>query len=1028
MNEKRFNLFNNIIGWIIFLIAAVVYLITMEPTVPLWDCGEFIAGSYKLEVVHPPGAPFFLMFNHLFTAFAPNAQAIPKIVNGMSGIESALTVMFLFWTSTLLSRKFFIKDINNIQTGEYLSVFGAGVVGALAFTFSDTFWFSAVEAEVYAMSSTFTAMVYWLMLVWERRADEPGNLRYIILIFFLMSLSIGVHLLSLLALPVLAFIIYFKKYKKITVKGIIVTFLIGMLILQFINTVIIKWIPAIASKFEILFVNSFGMPYWSGVIFFILLIFAGLAYGIYYSHKVKKLFLNIALTGTVVIMIGFSTYTMVAIRSLANTPIDYSNPDNIFNMLAYINREQYGERPLFYGPDFTSEVTGYKDGRMMYIQKDGKYEPIGNKKKPVYDKEHYSLFPRLGDTRPDRIDGYKSWSGMRKGQKNPNFADNMRFFFRYQIGFMYWRYFAWNFIGRQNDEQGNGKQIMMQGYLGFMEGNWISGLKFIDDKLVGNQDESVLPYHQKINKAHNKLFFLPFILGLLGLYFHYKSNKRDFISTFALFFITGILLIVYQNSPPFEPRERDYTLVGSFYVYCIWVGFGIFMIIDYLRKRMELVPAAGIAIVVGLAAAPVLMASQEWDDHSRAHRYTSLDYGLNYLNSCTDDAVLFTNGDNDTYPLWYAQEVEGLRDDVRVLNLQLLMTDWYADQLKLKKNNSSAIKFSFNREQIVEGIRDFVPFYQNPSLVDTTIYYDLREMLRFIGTDDPQYQLRTYAGTPLNYYPTPLMRLFVDTAEIVKYKVVRDEYLSRVTPVVDFSVGKRNLMKNNLLQLDILANNLWARPIYFGITSGSETFLGLTNYFQQEGMAYRLVPVRRNEIESSFAQGESGRVDPVIMYENVMKKFKWGNINHPDVYICSVTRRHANNYRNIFSTLGRALIYNEEKEKAIEVIDKCLEVLPENKVPHDLNSLALIEIYFLAGANEKGVKLSERLLELNVEMLDYFKTLDKKFFKLAEEEVGRRFYAVQVIQNLAQRYNQEELNKKATAELKRLENLYGVNR
>ncbi|HPD65585.1 MAG TPA: DUF2723 domain-containing protein [Bacteroidia bacterium] len=1019
MNEKRFNLINNILGWIIFIIAAIVYLLTMEPTVPLWDCGEFIAGSYKLEVVHPPGAPFFLMFNHLFTLFAPNVQAIPKIINGLSGIESALTVMLLFWTSTLLSRKFFIKDINNIQTGEMIGVFGAGIVGALAFTFSDTFWFSAVEAEVYAMSSTFTALVFWLLLKWERHADEPGNLRYLILIFYLMGLSIGVHLLSLLALPVVAFVVYFRKYKHVNAKGVLVAFLIGMLILQVINTGIIKWVPAIASKFEVLFVNSFGLPYWSGAVFFVILFMAALAYGVYYSHKVKNVFLNLVFMASLVVMMGFSSYTMVAIRSLANPPIDYSNPDNIFNMLSYINREQYGERPLFYGPDFSAEFQSTKDGRMMYIKKDGRYQAIGHKKKPVYDKTHYTIFPRMGDTRSDRIEGYKAWSGMRKGQKKPTFADNMRFFFRYQLGFMYWRYFAWNFIGRQNDDQGNGKFIVPEG---FMSGNWISGIKFIDEMLVGNQEK--VPYQQRVNRGYNRLYFLPFILGLLGLYFHYKSNKRDAISTFALFFITGILLVVYQNSPPFEPRERDYTLVGSFYVFAIWVGFGILMIINYLKQRMSFVPAASIALGAGLLAAPVLMASQEWDDHDRSHRYTSLDYGLNYLNSCAQDAILFTNGDNDTYPLWYAQEVEGLRDDVRVLNLQLLMTDWYVDQLKLKKNNSSPINFFFNSEQLTEGTRDFVPYYPNPNLVDTNSFYDTKEMLRFIATENKQYML-SYGDQFLNYYPTPLLVLPVDSAEVVKYNVVREEYYPRIEKEVRYSIGKRNLMKNNLLQLDILANNLWKRPIYFGITSGSETYLGLTNYFQQEGMAYRIVPVRKNEMEN-LNTGETGRVDPVIMYENMMNRFKWGNINDPRVYICSVTRRHAMNYRNVFATLGRALILHNEKEKAIKAIDKCIEVLPEEKVPHDLNSLALVEVYFMAGANEKGLKLAEHLLDLNVEMLEYFKSLDKKFFKMTEEETRRRFYALQVLQDMGKRYNQESLNKRATDELSRLQKLFGM--
>ena len=958
----------------------------------------------------------------MFTIIAPDPTWIPKIVNGLSAIESALAVLFLFWCSTMISRKFIIKDEKNISNGEAISVFGAGIVGALAYTFSDTVWFSAVEAEVYALSLSFTTLVFWLMLKWERRADEPYNLRWLIMIFFMMGISIGVHLLSLLALPVLAFIIYFRKYSKVSRKGVIGAFIIGMIILGAINVGVIKWVPSIASKFELFFVNTLGMPYWSGVLFFVFLLFAAVSYGIYYTMKRKMVLLNTICAALLVVLIGYSSYTMVPIRSLANPPIDYSNPDNIFSMLSYINREQYGERPVFYGAHFAAEPTGYKEGRMRYIQVDGKYVETSRRFTPEYRSEDKMLFPRLGDTRADRVDGYRSWAGMRKGQKNPTFSDNIRFFVKYQLGHMYWRYFAWNFIGRQNDEQGHGKFIIPDGY---MHGNWISGIKFIDEKLVGNQEK--VSYAQRVNKAHNKFYFLPFILGMLGLFFHFKKHKRSAFSTFMLFFITGILLVVYSNSPPFEPRERDYILVGSFFVFSMWIGFGVLYIIDYLRKKTSLQNAAIIATLVGFFAAPVLMAKQGWDDHDRSHRYTSRDYGLNYLESCAHDAILFTNGDNDTYPLWYNQEVEGNRCDVRVVNLQLLMTDWYMEQLKLAKNTSSAIKFSFDRIQVAEGTRDYIPFYENPALgIQEGAYYDLKEIINFIGRDDPRTQVTTNAGTKLDFYPTPLLKIPVNKEDVLKHNVVRDVYANRIVDDILFSVGKRNLFKNHLLCLDLMANNLWERPVYFAITSGSDTYLGLQGYFQQEGMAYRVVPVRKSDLEEQMGQGETGRIDPMIMYDNIMNKFKWGNINHPKVYICSVTRRHAMNYRNVFSSLARTLINEGEKEKAVEVIDKCIEVLPEHQVPHQINTVPLIEIYFLAGEKEKGVALAERMIEIFVENLEYYKSLDMKFFKMSDDEVRRNFYGLQVLQNMAARYNVPEVKEIVDVQLERLQAMFGM--
>ncbi len=1020
MDQKRFNLLNNITGWVVFGIALFTYLSTIEPTVSLWDCGEFIAGSYKLEVVHPPGAPFFLMLHRLIAMFSPSQAMVPVFINGASGTWSAFAILFLFWSISLLARKVVFKNENEINLWESIAVLGAATVGALAYTFSDSFWFSAVEGEVYALSACFVSIVFWLLLKWEKRADEKDNMKWIILIFYLMGLSVGVHLLSLLVLPVLAFVYYFRKFKKINLMGVILAFATGMLILGVIMVVIIKWVPAIASKFEILFVNTFGMPFWSGVIFTLVLLFGGLAYGIYRTHKTKKVIWNTILVSVFMVSIGYASYTMVAIRSNANPAIDYSNPDNIFNMVSYINREQYGDRPILYGAQFTSEMRGTQNGRKQYVKREGKYKFIGYKPLPDYAPEQKMLFPRMSDTRSDRDKAYRVWSGMRENQKKPTFAQNMKFFFSYQLGHMYWRYFAWNFIGRQNDEQGHGMAI--EG--GFMNGNWLSGIQFIDKALVGSQDK--LYYAERVNKAHNKLYFLPFLFGLIGMFFHFKRNPKDAVSVLAFFMITGVLLVVYQNSPPFEPRERDYTLVGSFMAYAIWIGFGLLSIIDFIRKKVDIKVATVVALLVSILAVPVLMANQEWDDHSRAHRYTSRDFGINYLESCAPNAVLFTNGDNDTYPLWYVQEVENFRSDVRVVNLQLLMTDWYVDQLREKKNESEAFKFSLQPDQITEGTRDYVVYYDNPALkISKNRFYDLSEIINFIGSDNPRTKVSTYTGTKLDYYPTPKLYVPVNKDDVIKNNVLREELANRITDSIRFSIGKRNILKNSLMVLDMIANNKdWSRPIYFAITSGSDTYLGLQNYFQQEGMAYRLVPMRVLPNEKNNNPGEAGRVDTEIMFDNVMNKFKWGNLTDDRVYIGSVTRRHCQNYRNIFGTLSQALIKEGDKERALQALDRCFEVLPEEQVPYTINTVQLAELYFLAGDKEKGEALSRRLAEIFVEYLDYFKTLDKKFYKAADTEIRRNFYGIQMLQNLAQRFELTDFSEYLNSEMSRLQSMY----
>ena len=1014
MNTKKFELYNNMIGWLVFAVSAFTYLSTIEPTASLWDCGEFISGSYKMEVVHPPGAPFFLMFMHIFTIFAPNAQSIPVIVNSVSAIASAFAVLFLFWTITMLARKFIRFENDNLPLSKSISILAAAVIGSLAFNFSDTVWFSAVEGEVYSMSLFFTALVFWLLMKWERRADEPHNLKWLILIFYMMGISIGVHLLSLLVLPVTAFVYYFKKSEKVTPKGVILAFAIGFIILGIVNVSVIRWFPAIASKVELLFVNSFRLPFWSGVLFTILITLGLIGYLIWYSVKKNKLFLNVALVGFLTIFIGYSSYTMVAIRSMSDPPIDYSDPQNVFSFISYINREQYGDRPLLYGPQFTTEMTDNKSGSTIYLQDkvNKKYITGGNKIEPVYDKEHQMFFPRMSDRRGDREKPYRWWSGMSSTQKYPSFAQNMQFFFKYQIGFMYWRYFAWNFIGRQNDEQGNGNIIPA----GFLYGNWISGIPFIDKKLVGNTDK--LPFELRTNKGWNKLYFLPFFFGLLGFFYHYSKNKRDFFSTLMLFFITGILLIVYQNSPPFEPRERDYTLVGSFWAFAIWIGMGVLALVEIISNRLKkdhfLIPV--VVFIAALFAVPVLMANQEWDDHDRSHKWSTKDDALNYLNSCAPNAILFTNGDNDTYPLWYAQEVEGLRSDVRVVNLQLLMTDWNVEQLRKKVNESGPVKFSISQDKIAGEYRELTSYYDNPAIgIDPNKYYNIQDFINFVTSDDSRTKIQVSGGFMVNYYPLRKLYIPVDKEKVLRNGTVRKELASRIEDSVKFAVTRNTLFKNSLMVMDIIASNNWDRPIYFTITAGDDTYLGLQDYLQQEGMTYRLVPVKRDAMEKSG--GEPGRIDNVIMYNNIMNKFRWGNMTDPKAYVESDTRRHMNNYRNLFASLGKSLLVEGQKDKIIKLLDLCQAKIPEYQVPHKLNSVQLVELYFLAGDKKKAMILARHLNDIFIENLDFFLSLNRKFYKMSEDEIKRNYYGLTYLQTLAQRNGETDFYKKMTVEI-----------
>ncbi|MFI5219876.1 MAG: DUF2723 domain-containing protein, partial [Bacteroidia bacterium] len=719
---NKYNRVNNIFGWLAFIIAAYVYLSTIEPTGSFWDCGEFIATANKLQVGHPPGASLFLMTARLAILFAGNdVTLIPVTVNALSALASAFAILFLFWTITALCRKIVKPETGeNYSTPQLITIIGSGLVGALAYTFCDSFWFSAVEGEVYAMSQFFTAIVFWAMLKWEHVANEKHADRWMILIAYLMGLSIGVHLLNLLCIPALAFIYYFKKY-PVTRWGIIKTAIIGVMVLMVVQYGIISGFVQLGAHFDLLFVNSFGLPFWSGFLFFILLIVVGILWGLRYTKQKNKPVWNTAILCFAFILVGYSSFAMTVIRSMANPPLDENNPEHAFNLLGYINREQYGDRPLGYGQYYNARVVDQEEGAMNYAAIDGKYKEAGRKIIPVYEKDKCTVFPRMYSSQDNHVSAYKEWAGV-KGDATPTMSQNLKFFFTYQVGHMFWRYFMWNFVGRQNDIQGHG---------GITKGNWLSGIKGIDKIRLGPQDH--LPKSMTWNKALNKFYFLPFILGILGMLWHFKRNKSDGFVVMLLFIMTGIAIVVYLNQNPYQPRERDYAYAGSFYAFAIWIGMAVMALTDWLKKAVSPVVSSVAVTLICLFAGPVIMAKDGWDDHDRSHRYTSRDFASNYLNSCAPNAVIFTNGDNDTFPLWYAQEVEGIRTDVRVVNLSLLNTDWYIDQMKRKAYSSDPVPFTWTLDKYVQGTRDYVPFYDR----NLSGYTNLKDVMDFIISDNP---------------------------------------------------------------------------------------------------------------------------------------------------------------------------------------------------------------------------------------------------------------------------------------------------
>lgn len=1007
---KNFKQLNNIVGWLTFAVAAITYLLTIEPTASFWDCGEFITTSFKLEVGHPPGAPFFMILGRFFTILGGSPSNAAVMINSMSALASAFTILFLFWTITHLAKKL-IKPEGAYTTGQTIAILGSGVVGALAYTFSDTFWFSAVEGEVYASSSLFTALVFWAILKWENSADEPHANRWIILIAYLMGLSIGVHLLNLLAIPAIVFVYYFRKY-NVTRKGILLSLLVSLVILGVVMYGIIPGVVTIATWFELMFVNGMGLPFNTGVIIYAILLTAAIVYGIIYTVRKKMVLWNTVLLSFLVIIIGYSSFAMIVIRSSANPPMDQNSPDNVFSLLGYLNREQYGDRPLVYGQYYNTPLEKYVDDKPYYIQKDGKYVVADMRQKPVFDSNLSTVFPRMYSREGAHVEAYKQWAGIKgrnvqvtddEGQSKtiqiPTFGENLTFFLRYQVGHMYFRYFMWNFSGRQSDIQSHGE---------ITNGNWITGINAVDAIRLGDQKN--LPQEFKNNKGRNAYYLLPFILGVIGIFFMYNrgvEGRRDLWTVTLLFLMTGLAIVVYLNQSPLQPRERDYAYAGSFYAFTIWIGIGVLALYEGLKKYAPDTVSAGVASVLALLLVPVVMAAENWDDHDRSNRYTARDFGANYLNTCAPNAVIFTNGDNDTFPLWYNQEVEGVRTDLRVCNLSYFQTDWYIDQMKSKAYNSEPLPISFTHDQYVQGKRDVVYLMEDPRLKGSV---ELKKALDFVKDENPRTKLEQadYAA----YIPSKKLFMVVDKAAVIKNKVVEPQDYDKIVDTLEIDFSDRHyISKDELMVLDMIANNNWERPLYFAITIGRDKYLNLQDYFQLEGLAYKLVPIKT----PSDGGLNMGQVNSRLMYQNVMENFKWGNMEKPDVYIDENNSRMMMNIRNTFNRLAETLVAEGQNDKAVKVLDRCVELIPHKVVPYNYFSMMMAETYFKAGQPAKGKEIINTIMTDYKEQLDYFYTLKNPLRNSVDEEIQRILYFMREMSMICTRNDQPELQKEVSS-------------
>ncbi|GMQ29688.1 DUF2723 domain-containing protein [Algoriphagus confluentis] len=981
LNYKQIN---NLTGWIIFAVSTLVYVLTVEQTASFWDPGEFIAVSYKLQVPHPPGAPFMLLVYRMFGFLAMgDGLQVAYWMNIGSALFSGFTILFLFWSITLFGRKIFGIQAGQESKGQVISLMGAGLVGALIYTFSDSFWFSAVESEVYAMSSFFTAIVIWAFLKWDVIKDPKEENRWLIFIAYLVGLSIGVHLLNLVTLPALALIYYFKKYPSPTLKGAIYAMFLGGVALIIINNLIIPGLPTLAGSMEIFFVNSLGLPFGSGIVVFIALFLSALIFGIRYSIKNARVTLNTILLSLVFILIGYGSYTLIIVRANQNPIINENAPKDIISFVSYLKREQYGYRPLLHGQYFTAQLIAQEEGAPVYMKGKDKYEIVDYELKNTYDPEKTTILPRIYSTQENHKRIYRSKLGLREGQE-PTFGDNIYFMLSHQLGHMYWRYFMWNFSGRESD---------------FSDAPWISLADSLSDKY---------PDYIKENKGHNNYFMLPLILGLIGLFFQAKKDPRFFYVNLMLFLMMGVVLVLYLNSPPVEPRERDYIYVGSFYAFAIWAGLGVLGLAHAFGKMTKNLGTGG--IIATLLTLPVagLMGAENWDDHNRKGRYFSVDSARNFLSSCAPNAILFTGGDNDTFPLWYVQEVEGFRTDVRVIVLSYFDTDWYVEQMTKQADESAPLPFSLSPERYQKGTNDVLYVMERENLNAISA----REYLRLLNSGSDLLKMQTGGKSIVNMVPSRNLILEVDSSFLWNDEIVPPQFKEIFAPQINLQVKGNYLTKGNLMLIDLIVSNNWERPIYFNNTSLSTVTLNISNHVVMEGMAYRLLPIRKPD----YIREELVNTD--IAYENFMEKFAFRGMNDPNSYLDEEYRRFASNHRSVANSIAIALLDEDKLEEAAEVLNRNLEVMPHQAIPYDLSSGQSVPLFFEVGEDEKALDIVEKISKKSLDMIEFYTSEDRTYDREMMISIEMVKYFIPLLEERG--YQEEAQNLKL-----RLESLIG---
>lgn len=997
---KRYQRINLFAGFAVFAVALVTYWLTMEPTVSFWDCGEFISAASRQQVGHQPGAPLFLMIGKLFSLLSMgNGTKIAYWVNFSAVLASAATIMFLFWTITALAARLFIHDQLKNKT---FSIIAAGTIGALAFTYSDTFWFSAVESEVYALSTLFTAVTFWAILKWEHELND----RWLVFIAFIIGLSTGVHLLCLLTIPAVTLVYYFKRNENPTKWGILKAFITGCAIVGLVQFFILQYFVLFTAKADLFFVNSLGLSFGSGALFFILSTLGLLSWGIYYSIKVKKYYLNLSLLCTVFLLFGFSSYFMILIRANAKTNINLSNPDNAFSLYQYLGRTNYGSTPLAYGNTFDAKTLENKPTGNTYRMGKDRYEISGKTYETTYDKN--MLFPRVYSQKPGHNYFYKQWLNLQDGQ-TPTFADNLKFFSSWQLNFMYWRYFMWNFAGRQDDIQGQGD---------IENGNWISGIKPVDALRLGNQHD--LPESVLTNEGHNVFFGLPFILGIAGLIWFYRRDKNSALVVITLFFFTGIAIILYLNQDPMQPRERDYAYVGSFYAFAICIGFGVLAFKEILSRIAPAKFSLAMASVICFFAVPVLMGTQGWDDHNRSDKTTAADWAKNFLNSCAPNAILFTSADNDTFPLWYAQEVEGFRTDVRVICMQFLPDDAYINQLKKQVNNSAPLPLSMANEKYVEGVRDYLP-YVDYGLTDSV---ELKDLLAVMTSDNKDDQVQMSDGSYMNFLPGKKIKLTVDPEQLIKTHTIEEKDRNKVAPAMEWTFNKAYASKGDLALFDILVHNNWKRPVYFATHASDDTYIGLDKYLYTEGYAYRLLPFKTN---SDDDRDKREKTNSDVAYTNIMNKMDFAAF-HKASYLDLETRRVLASTWELSNTLSSNLILEGKMVQAGRVMQKSMKQLPlrNYSVTDTLSRIQTVQNLYALRELKEANKLAKDTTDYLSQEFRYIITLDPQYQQARLQHIRDGLFVLNSLDKVTELYGDKELNLLIKTNFKRLANEFGI--